>query len=63
MAINDRRIYGYIELEYEDSELDRAKEWVIKNRIILGDGTADSWTKPITREQLAIILARYHQTT
>lgn len=63
ISINDRRIFGYIELEYEDGEIDRAKEWVTKNRIILGDGTADSWTKPITREQLAVILARYYQAT
>lgn len=63
IGINDRRIFGYIELQYEDSEIDRAKEWVTKNRIILGDGTTDSWTKPITREQLAVILARYHQAT
>lgn len=63
MSINDKRIFGYIELEYEDSELERAKEWATKNRIILGDGTADSWTKPVTREQLAVILARYHQAT
>lgn len=59
----DKRIYGFVELQYEDSEIDRAKEWATKNRIILGDGTADSWTKPITREQLAVILARYHQAT
>ena len=63
IPINDRRIYGYVELEYEDSEIDRAKEWVTNNGIILGDGTADSWSKPITREQLAVILARYHQAT
>ena len=63
IPINDRRIFGFIELEYEDSEIDRAREWATKNRIILGDGTADSWTKPITREQLAVILARYHQAT
>ena len=59
----DKRIYGYVELQYEDSEMENAKEWVTKNRIILGDGTVDSWTKPITREQLAVILARYHQAT
>lgn len=63
IPIGDRRIFGFIELQYEDSEVDRAKEWATKNRIILGDGTADSWTKPITREQLAVILARYHQAT
>lgn len=63
IPLADSRIYGFIELQYEDSEIDRAKEWVTKNRIILGDGTADSWTKPITREQLAVILARYHQAT
>lgn len=63
IPLADSRIYGFIELQYEDSEVDRAKEWATKNRIILGDGTADSWTKPITREQLAVILARYHQAT
>lgn len=63
MSIDDQRIFGYIELEYEDSEVDRAKEWATKNRIILGDGTVNSWTKPVTREQLAVILARYHQAT
>ena len=63
IPINDRRIFGYVELEYEDNEVYRAKEWATKNRIILGDGTADSWTKPITREQLAVILARYHSAT
>ena len=63
IPLADYRIYGFVELQYEDSEVDRAKEWATKNRIILGDGTADSWTKPVTREQLAIILARYHQAT
>lgn len=63
IPLGDRRIYGFIKLQYEDSEIDRAKEWATKNRIILGDGTADSWTKPVTREQLAVILARYHQAT
>lgn len=63
IPLADSRIYGFIELQYEDSEVDRAKEWATKNRIILGDGTADSWTKPITREQLAVILARYHSAT
>lgn len=63
IPLTDYRIYGFIELQYNDSELERAKEWVTKNRIILSDGTADSWTKPITREQLAVILARYYQAT
>ena len=63
IALPDTRIYGFVELQYDDSETDRAKEWATKNRIILGDGTADSWTKPVTREQLAVILARYHQAT
>lgn len=63
IPLADSRIYGFIELQYEDTEVDRAKEWATKNRIILGDGTADSWTKPVTREQLAVILARYHQAT
>lgn len=63
VPIGDKRIFGYVELQYEDAEVTRAKEWVTKNRIILGDGTADTWTKPITREQLAVILARYHQAT
>lgn len=63
IPINDRRIFGYVELEYENTEIDIAKEWVTTNGIILGDGTSDSWTKPVTREQLAVILARYHQAT
>lgn len=63
IPLPDTRIYGFVELQYEDSETVRAKEWATKNRIILGDGTADSWTKPVTREQLAVILARYHQAT
>lgn len=63
ISIGDKRIYGFVELEYDDTEIDAAKEWVTRNNIILGDGTPDSWTKPITREQLAVILARYHQAT
>ena len=62
--IGANNIYGYISLYYpEENEVDRAKKWATRNRLILGDGTADSWTKPITREQLAVILARYHQAT
>ena len=63
VPLADSRIYGFVELQYDDNEVEKAKEWATKNRIILGDGTADSWTKPITREQLAVILARYHQAT
>lgn len=62
--IGAKNIYGYISLHYpQGSEVDVAKEWATRNGIILGDGTADSWTKPVTREQLAVILARYHQAT
>lgn len=57
--IGARNIYGYISLVYpESSEKDSAKQWVIENQIMRGDGTADYWTTPPTREQLAVILMR-----
>lgn len=58
--VDGKYIRGYGALIYDDDEVYLAKEFVTKNGIIKGDGTADSWKHNITREQLAVILWRYH---
>lgn len=63
MAIGDKRIFGYVELEYDDSEVEDAKSFVTKNGIMLGDGTNTYWQNPPTREQLATILYRFYTKT
>lgn len=63
ISIGDRRIFGYVALEYENDEVDTAKFWATKNEIMLGDGTDTYWKNPPTREQLATILYRFYTKT
>lgn len=58
-----KSIYGTIKLDYSNSEVEDAKSFVTKNGIMLGDGTTNYWNNPPTREQLAVIIYRYHNKT
>lgn len=63
IPMNDKRLYGLVELEYPGSEVSDAKEWVTKSGIMRGDGTDNYWQNPPTREQLAVILKRFYSET
>lgn len=60
---DSKNIYGTIKLDYSNSEVEDAKSFVTKNRIMLGDGTNTYWQTPPTREQLATILYRFYTKT
>ncbi|WP_159448161.1 hypothetical protein [Papillibacter cinnamivorans] len=41
---------------------EEAAQWAVENRLFLGDETGDCrWQDTVTREQLAVILLRYHK--
>lgn len=63
IPMNDKRIYGLVKLEYSDSEVSEAREWVTRFGIMKGDGTDTYWQNPPTREQLAVILKRLYSET
>lgn len=60
---DSKNLYGTIKLDYSNSEVENAKSFVTKNKIMLGDGTDTYWQKPPTREQLATILYRFYRAT